>query len=83
MESRLCSRRQVQVAWEAWLSLRRLSTRHAVFIPQTGSTQYLSANLDFTGEAALQALVTGGQIVPSTTVNVPTGAGSKSITALQ
>lgn len=51
----------------------------ADFIPQTGTTQYLSANLDFSGEPALQALVTSGQIAPSTTVVVPTSAGNKTI----
>jgi 5'-nucleotidase len=51
----------------------------ADFIPQTGTTQYLSANLDFSAEPALQSLVTSGQIAPSTTISVPTSAGNKTI----
>lgn len=51
----------------------------ADFIAQTGGTQYLSSNLDFSGEAALQNLFTAGQIAPSTTVTVSTTAGNKTV----
>ncbi|MFN3168422.1 MAG: bifunctional metallophosphatase/5'-nucleotidase [Phycisphaeraceae bacterium] len=45
----------------------------------TNPTTYLSANLDFTGEPALNALVGSGTIAPSTMVTVPTAAGSKNV----
>ncbi len=51
----------------------------ADFIPQTGTTQYLGANFDFSAEPALQALATSGQIAGSTIVTVPTAAGNKSV----
>jgi 5'-nucleotidase / UDP-sugar diphosphatase len=39
------------------------------------TTTYLSANLDFSGEASLNALVIGGQIAPSKLIDVSTSAG--------
>lgn len=43
------------------------------------ATPFLSANLDFSNEPDLQALVDSGDIVKSTTVQVATAAGPKSI----
>ena len=43
------------------------------------STTFLSANIDFTGEPALQAQVVANNLAPSKIVNVPTAAGMKSI----
>lgn len=45
----------------------------------TNATQYLSANLDFSGETDLQAHVTAGRIAPSTIVEVNTAAGFKKV----
>lgn len=45
----------------------------------TNPTKYLSANLDFTAEAALQSHVTAGRIAPSSIVTVPTAGGNKTI----
>ena len=45
----------------------------------SNATKFLSANLDFSGEAALQSQVTAGNIAASTIVNVPTSAGTKSV----
>lgn len=45
----------------------------------TNSTIYLSANLDFSGNAALNSLVIGGSIAASTTVTVSTADGDKII----
>jgi 5'-nucleotidase/UDP-sugar diphosphatase len=45
----------------------------------TNPTTYLSANLGFSGEAALQAHVTAGRVAPSKLVNVSTGAGTKKV----
>jgi 5'-nucleotidase len=42
-------------------------------------TTYLSANLNFAGESALQAHVTAGRLAPSKTVTVNTAAGPKKI----
>ncbi len=45
----------------------------------TNPTTYLSANLDFTGEASLNALVLSNTIAPSTMVTVATAAGNKKV----
>jgi 5'-nucleotidase len=45
----------------------------------TNPTTYLSANLNFASEAALQAHVAAGRIAPSKTVTVPTASGNKTI----
>ncbi|WPJ97443.1 choice-of-anchor I family protein [Coraliomargarita algicola] len=45
----------------------------------TNAVPYLSANLDFTGEPALQALVNTGDIVKSKTITVSTAQGDKVI----
>jgi 5'-nucleotidase len=42
-------------------------------------TTYLSANLDFVAEPALQSLVTAGTIAPTKTLTVSTAAGDKTI----
>ena len=49
----------------------------ASFLGQT-SVPYLSSNIDFTGEASLNALV-GSDIFSSTIVTVPTAAGNKEV----
>lgn len=54
----------------------------AAFIEDAQTTNpvpYLSANLDFAGEPALQALVTAGDIVKSKTITVSTAQGDKVI----
>ena len=45
----------------------------------TNPTTYLSANLDFSGEAALNSLVGAGTIAPSKLVTVSTSAGNKKV----
>lgn len=45
----------------------------------TNPTTYLSANLDFSAEAALQALATAGTIAPTKTMTVSTAEGDKTI----
>ena len=45
----------------------------------TNPTTFLSANLDFSAEANLQAQVGAGLIAPSKTVTVPTSAGNKTV----
>jgi len=45
----------------------------------TNPTTYLSANLDFSGEANLQALVTSGTLAATKIVTVSTPAGNKKI----
>ena len=45
----------------------------------TNATTFLSANLDFSGEATLQAQVNNGLIAPSKTIHVNTSAGMKSV----
>lgn len=45
----------------------------------TNATTYLSANLNFAGEAALQAHVTNNIIRPSVLLDVPTSVGTKKI----
>lgn len=45
----------------------------------TTPTTYLSANLDFSAEADLQAHVTAGRIAPSKVVSVATSAGTKKV----
>jgi 5'-nucleotidase / UDP-sugar diphosphatase len=45
----------------------------------TNPTTYLSSNLNFSGEATLQAHVAGGRIAPSKLVDVTTGDGTKKI----
>lgn len=51
----------------------------ADFIPQVPNTTYLSANLDFSGDAFLNPLALAGRIAPSTLVSVPTNAGIKQV----
>lgn len=45
----------------------------------TNATTYLSANLDFSAEAALQAHVTAGILAPTKTMTVSTADGDKTI----
>jgi 5'-nucleotidase len=45
----------------------------------TNRTQFISANLNFSGEPALQARADSGLIAPSTIVNVSTAAGPKKV----
>lgn len=45
----------------------------------TNATTYLSANLDFSAEAALQAHVAAGRIAPTRLVTVSTAAGDKTV----
>jgi 5'-nucleotidase len=45
----------------------------------TNTTTYLSANLDFSGEAALQTHVTNGLIAPTKMITVNTADGAKKI----
>lgn len=45
----------------------------------TNATKFLSANLDFSGNAALQAHANAGRIAPSTMINVATSAGIKKV----
>jgi len=45
----------------------------------TNATTYLSSNLNFSGEAALQAHVAAGRIAPTKTVTVSTPVGNRTI----